>query len=220
MKLTIRTRQQEYGDKRTFVEYQIIFWENGSVVGIESGPRRATKTRMLAVTAARERIAVLKTHKLFAIPVTRQHIQDGDARNCNTCAIAQALWHKQDEMGFQRSDWRFELSPYGAFSDPRGLELMKRFCYGRNKILSIPAEELPEIVYTYFNDGKSKIYPEPMWEWAMHWDDWAEARSETTREYCQRTGERDGKPPRPSPTTFVLDLDEFKERDEATEHIR
>src|SRR5690242_15319592 len=95
----VRTHSVKYGDNRTFLEYTILMLHAGKLVGIEEGPRRSTPERLAALKAARQRIAVLRSQRLFAIRVTRKHISDGEVRNCNTCAISQALWHNQERMG-------------------------------------------------------------------------------------------------------------------------
>lgn len=207
----VEARPQKYGDGRTFFEYRILFTKGKKVIGAERGPRRVSESKLDCKRAARERVAELKKHRLVHIPVTTKHISNGEARNCTTCAIAQALWHKQEYLGFPKHKFVFEVSTYGAWVDPRGIVLIDRS--GASPDRSIVFEKLPLLVY----EGTRKIYDDWMPEWTMQWDDWAEARWESAREYRQRTGEHDGKPSRPGPTSFVLDMDELKEVAEVEE---
>lgn len=200
-----RIRQVEYGDKRTFFEYQILMMYRGKVAGIEEGPRRSAADRPSALKAARARISILRHRRLFVVRVTRKHISDGEARNCNTCAISQALWHNQERMGFPKVDFRFEVSTYGAFMAPRGIVIRER--YGRDH-LQLSADQIPDIAIGIFN---GRPYSEGMAEWTMAWDDWAESRGISLAEWREQNGYVDGETPgRPGPCSFVLDLDAFQ----------
>lgn len=204
IKHRIRVRTVRYGDRRKFAEYCILFCQGRQIVGAEDGPRRKTKTRKDAMRAARARIAQLKTHRLFAIRVTRKHIRDGEERNCDTCAISQALFHNQQRMGLDNLKCSFRVEPYGWSS--RGIVLQTdRYATAPDMVL----EEMPDMI-SYWQSSQRNPYPESMLEWTMLWDDWAQARHETPAEYRERTGNHDGKPSRPGPTSFVLDLDAFK----------
>lgn len=216
----VRTRTIEYGDRRKFVEYRILFCHRGRVVGAEDGPRRTTPDRAGARKAARARIAVLRTRRLYAIAVTRKHITDGEARNCNTCAISQALWHNQERMGFPKREFSFRIEPYGFMSNVRGITLSR--IYGDIE-RALPVDELPDLVWTVRDRtspiyalrspnscGGEKVYPESMVEWAMRFDDWAESRFMSLKEWRDKhSAEPDERPCRPGPVSFVLDLDAF-----------
>lgn len=205
-KLTFKVdaKSVEYGDHRKFFEYAIVFYKGARPVGIEHGPRRETPDRRDSLKAAKRRVAVLKYHRLFAIPITRKCISDGEARNCNSCAIAQALWHNQERMGLPQREFAFEVNPYGAWVDPRGLVLSKRYA-NDSESLRIPATKLPDIAVLGL-DGK--VWRESMFEWAMAWDDWAESREISLAEWRENHDkDSDERPYRPGPCSFVLDLD-------------
>lgn len=203
----IETESVEYGDNRNFFEYTILFYKGVRPVGIERGPRRETPERKDSMKLARARVVILKSHRLFAVPVTRKCISDGEARNCNTCAIAQALWHNQERMGLPQREYQFDVSPYGAWVDPRGLVLSKRW-EDEGSALRIPATELPDIAIV---SRSGKVYKESMLEWAMYWDDWAESRYMGLKEWREKHGYgSDEWPSRPGPCSFVLDLDAMK----------
>lgn len=197
-----RIKPVVYGDNKTFFEYRIEIFKGAQLVGIERGPRRETQARGDSLKAAHARIATLRSHRLFAVRVTRKNISDGDARNCSSCAIAQALWKNQERMGFNKHDFAFDVSPYGAWVEPRGIVLRKVYGYD---LMRLPADRLPDIAIEG-RDGKA--YSESMFEWAMRWDDWAESRGISVREWREERGlDSDERPSRPSPVSFVLDLD-------------
>jgi hypothetical protein len=202
----VRTRLVEYGDGNKFAEYRILFFKDGYVAGVEDGPRRETVARSDALKAARQRVAILKSHRLYAIQVTRKHIEDGEARSCNTCAVAQALWHNQDRMRLPRSQYRFALEPYGFFSSVRGIVLSRKFSSVDDQVL--PVKLLPDLAPAR---TKENFHPESMVEWAMQFDDWAESRGMSLKEWRSERGyQKDDYPCRPAPASFVLDLDAFK----------
>lgn len=210
----VRTHTVEYGDKRRFVEHTIVFLHRGRTVGLEHGPRRATVSRPETMKAARARIAVLKTRRLFAIRITRKHISDGKARSCFSCAIAQALWHNQDRMGFPKSHYNFEVSPYAAFANARGIVREPTWRSGDDeKVVHIPADELPTLVFSGRDyRGRDDRHGESMLEWAMRFDDWAESRFMSLSAWREEhSAEPDERPWRPGRAAFVLDLDMFKE---------
>lgn len=206
----VRTQAVEYGDRRKFAEYKIGFWHRGQLVGLESGQRRTATDRASAMKAAKARVAVLKTHRLFAIRVTRKHIADGEARNCDTCAIAQSLWHNQERMGFPKQEWSFEVSPYACFARARGIVLGKK--YGADEPKAIPGGALPTVVFSGRDyRGSPDMHGESMIEWAMRWDDWAESRFISLGAWREKhSAEPDERPSRPGPSAFVLDLDAFQ----------
>jgi hypothetical protein len=206
--IKIRTKAVLYGDDRTFIEYKIQFWHREELVGLESGPHRQNEGRPAALKSARARVAVLRRHRLYAVRVTRKHISDGQARDCNSCAIAQALWHNQERMGLPKREWDFEVSPYG-WGNARGIVLGRRHeSYPEN----IPADGLPKIVFRGTDyRGRPDLHGTSMVEWAMGWDDWAESRQMSLSEWRkEHASEPDERPWRPSPSAFVLDLDAFK----------
>lgn len=203
-RFTIVMRPVEYFDRRTFWEYVIRMWQNGIVVGEEESPRRIAQVRFHAMEYAKRRIDELKTHKLFAILITKKHIEDGQARCGSNCAIAQALWHNQERMGLLRGDWDFCVVPYAAWVDADGITLGKR--YGPEPEKAIPLRLWPEIV-TPHNHGSYRM---TLQEWAQDWDDWAESRYMSLADWREERGYTDGERPyRPSPCSFVLDLDAF-----------
>lgn len=199
----IRTRTVKYGDDKKFVEYRILFFKGPRVVGAEDGPPRATADRGSALKAARARVAGLKKQRLFVVRVTGKHIRDGEERSCDTCAIAQALYHNQERMGLDRNH-DFRVEPYGW--SERGIVLQHDGA--PDKVLS----KMPAMV-SRWQPTQRDPYPESMLEWTMRWDSWAEGRRETVTQYRERTGD-EGKDSRPRPTSFVLNLDAFvEERD-------
>lgn len=203
----VRTRPVTYGDNRTFHEYSILMYARASLVGYEEGPRRTTESLEHCLKEARKRVRELRSHRLFVIRVTRQHITDGEARNCHTCAISQALWHNQERMGFEKSDFSFEVSPYGGIgADPRGIVLSHK--WGEEEDRHIPADVLPDLV----SGQRGKIiFNETMGNWAANFDEWAESRYMSLPEWRDLHGFEDGERPwRPSPASFVLDLDAFR----------
>jgi hypothetical protein len=208
MQFKVRTRTVEYGDERKFIEYRIHLFKGTRIVGVESGPQRQTSTRSGALKAARTRIAELKKHRLFAIKITRRHIRDGTERNCDYCAIAQALYHNQERMGLPRHKYNLSVEPYGFFSRVRGIVISPTMFSNDDHDLVLPADDMPQIVLAC--DSKGNPYPDSMVEWAMRFDDWGQARHETLSEYRERTGDDEGKPYRPGPASFVLDLDAFQ----------
>lgn len=195
---TTEVRPQAYGDNRTFFEYRILMHHRGNLAGVEEGPRRTTADRRSALRLARIRIKELQQKPLFVIRITRKHISDGTARSCRTCAIAQALWHNQERMGLQKREFRFDVSPYGAFCAPRGIVLEESW---GDEVAAIPAELMPDMAISG-RDGRA--YSDPMAEWAMHFDDWAESRFMSAKEWREER-DPDGKPGRPGPCSFVLD---------------
>lgn len=203
---SIQTETVKYGDRRAFVEYRILMHDYRGLVGFEEGPRRSSTTRSQALKVARARLRVLKTHRLFAIRVTKKHIEDGEARNCHTCAISQALWHNQDRMGLPKSEWTFEVKPYAAFVDADGLVLRRKW-EGEGELL-LPPHEMPDLVLG--QHGK-RVLNESMVEWAMDFDDWGDSRFMSLADWREVRGYKDGERPYPpSPGCFVLDLDAMK----------
>lgn len=206
LRFEIRTRTVTYGDKRKFVEYDIRMLDLRGIVGFESGPSRETVSRADAIKAAHARIRVLKTHRLFAIRVTKKHIDDGDARNCFSCAISQALWHNQERMGLSKYEYNFRVVPYACMVEADGLVLEPK--YGSGEALHIPEDELPDMVFEGKGYNRWRTPNESMVEWAMTFDDWGDSRYMSLSEWREERGYDDGERPYPpSPASFVLDLD-------------
>jgi len=201
----IRTRTVEYGDNRRFIEYAVLMFRGQKLVGYEEGPRREALDRPSALKMARARIRTLASHRLYVINITRQNITDGEARNCNTCAISQALWDNQERMGFSKYEYNFEVSPYAAFMEPRGIVLCEKF--GDNDI-HLSADALPDMV----SGQRGKVvFNDSMEHWAMNFDDWGDSRYMSLAEWREEHGYEDGERPyRPCPASFVLDLDAMK----------
>ena len=205
LRFKVRTVAITYGDDRTFREYRLLIYRGPKLVGYEEGPRRETATVSDCLRAARTRIQILKSHRLYAIKVTRKHISDGVGRDCRTCAISQALWHNQERMGFPKREYSFEVSPYAAFVEADGIRLRPE--YGQEEEFHIPPEAMPDLV----NGRRGKyIFNESMEEWAMRFDEWADSRYTSLTDWREEHGYDDGERPyRPGPSSFVLDLDAF-----------
>lgn len=204
----ISTRTVKYGDNRSFVDYRIVMRRGRKVVGVEDGPSRESKTRTEALKLARRRVRELRSHKLFIINVTEKHIKDGEGRDCRTCPIAQALWHNQERMGLPKHDWSFEVSTYAAFAGARGIVLLHE--WGDEKDKAIPTESLPMLAMPS-RRARTGFFTEEMIYWTMHFDDWDDAQYMSLKEWREARGYDDGERPfKPSPCSFVLDLDAFK----------
>lgn len=207
--LTFRcaTRMHKYGDGKSFADFTISMYQGARLVGIEHGDlHRSTTNRSDAIRLARQRVKALRSHRLFVIPVTKKNIDDGQARDCSQCAIAQALYSSQERMGLDRFNYRFEVSPYGAWTESRGIVL--NGSYGGDEQWRIPVEHLPQMVINYRRKGFASSYNEGMMEWAMRFDEWEESRGVSLKEWREEHGyDKDEYPNRPSPCAFVLDLD-------------
>lgn len=204
----ISAKTSAYDDGK-FVQWRILMRSGGRLAGIEDGPTRLHRVRDDAVKDARKRVAVLKKQRLFVVPITKKNIDHGEARNCHSCAIAQALWQNQERMGLPRFDVNFRVSPYAAFAHSDGLVIEHK--YGSKADEAIAPENLPLVVSEYRWKGKTEHYDECMVDWAMDFDDWAESQSMSLAEWRQRHGYKDGERPiKPGPACFVLNLDEFK----------
>lgn len=204
---SVRSNPVEYGDRnrRTFHEFQILMHLRGRVVGSESGPRRTHESRRDARAAGYVRVRVLKTHRLFAVRVTRADIANGEARSCESCAIAQALYRNQERMGFPKWNHSFSVAPYaGMFSTAYGISLFTNYpC----EDVATGDKDMPDMVFA----TPSGVAVESMMEWSQLWDDWAERRHMTIAEWREERGYDDGETPcTPWPVSFVLDLDAMK----------
>ncbi len=209
LRFEIRTRTVTYGDKRKFVDYEILMFDLRGIVGFENGPSRDTVHRADAVKAARARIRILKTHRLFAVRVSKKHIDDGDARNCFSCAISQALWHNQERMGLSKYEYNFRVVPYACMVEADGLVLQHK--YGDKDDLHVPEDQLPDMVFEGRGYARWRTPHESMIEWAMTFDDWGDSRHMSLSDWREERGYEDGETPHPpSPAAFVLDLDAMR----------
>lgn len=199
---SVRTRSAKYGDNQTFHEFQILMRLNSRVVGSEAGPRRAHATASDARVAGAERVKVLRGHRLFAIDVTREDIENGEAHSCESCAIAQALFRNQKRMGFPKWSHTFRVAPYaGMFATAYGIALGTRM---RDSDLETGAEGMPDLVSA--SAGVSC-----MMEWAMIFDEWADLQTMDISEWREAYGySGDETPCKPWPVSFVLNLSEMR----------
>lgn len=202
---SVRVHLQAYGDNRSFHEYRIVMRLRGRVVGLENGPDRTHATSREARRAAWARISLLKTHRLYAIDVTRKDINKGEAHSCESCAIAQALYRNQERMGLERWRGSFNVAPYaGMFSTAYGIGI---FEHGKDYLIT-GEEKMPELVFPSKRTGFAE---ESMMEWAMLWDEWADRQTMNIAEWRETYGkESDETPCKPWPVSFVLNLSEMK----------
>jgi len=207
MRFSVRTHEQAYGDGARFHEYRIVMRLGGRVVGIDDGPRRTHKSREDARQVGRARILELRQHQLYAIEVTKKDIEIGEARSCQSCAIAQALWRNQERMGLSKYEWDFRVEPYGFMVDVDGIVLSKLHdCHAPR--LATGENAMPDLV----SEGQRGIWVESMMEWSMNWDEWADSRVMSIEEWREEHGYHDGERPyRPSPCSFVLDMQALRE---------
>jgi hypothetical protein len=151
-------------------------------------------------------VKALRTHRLFIVPVTKREIDDGRARSCQNCAIAMALWRNQERIGLDKHDFIFDVEPYGGVRQVDGIVL--RDLRHRSLPWRVTGQEaMPDLV-TEGNRGK--LHVESMYEWSMHWDDWADIRLMTAAEWREEHPYDGGKPCRPKRCSFVLNLSEMK----------
>lgn len=210
-RLTFKVEVQSvrFGDRKQFHQYTILTHQGGKVVGIEQGPNRKSKTLAAAIKAANLRIDELKSHRLFIVRVTSADIREGNGRDCYNCAISLALERNQERMGIDPFDYLFKVSPYAAWVEAEGIVLHKKL--SSEEDLSIEPWRLPDVVIAYRRDGQLKQWNCSMVEWAQEFDDWTDLRSESLKEWREERGYDNGERPyRPSPCSFVLDLDAFK----------
>lgn len=196
----VRPRRIEYGDGRKFWEYTIIMRSNGKLAGVEHGPRRSTPTLAGMWIAAKARVAVLQTHRLYAIEITKECIKRGEGHNCNTCAVAQALWDNQERMGLPKGEFNLRVESYGAFVDARGIVLQHRHS-------SDPDKAIEDVSIASESDDGS-VYGDSLEIWTMQFDEWFDFRTMARVEWREKHGREKGDTAcRPSPASFVLDLD-------------
>lgn len=210
-KLYIRPelRRHRFKDENRHT-WRLLILREGKVVGVVPGPSGEGHRRHLdARNAARKAACQLRKRRLFVIEVTDKHVTDGEARDCSTCAIAQALWHEMERMGLDRGCERFRVVPYASWTTADGIVLYR---YHADPV-HIPDDVLPQIVthYTAWTTQKPAWCAEEMDQWAMDFDEWAESRFMDPAEWREKHGlEEDHEPIRPSPCSFVLDLDAFQ----------
>lgn len=202
IKFSVRAKRVVYGDERVFFTYQVLMADADGVAGIEEGPDRTHDTAAEARRAGYAKVGELKKHRLFVIRITQKDIDDGEARSCRTCAIAQAIWRNHKRLGLNEYEDDVRVEPYGLGVDVQGIIFEKtRYPYAR---LISTVEGMPDLIIA----TSPRLYTESMYEWAVHWDEWAESRCMTAKEW--REEHHDSKPCRPTPCSFVLDLDALK----------
>lgn len=204
IRFAVRSKPVRYGDDAVLYEYTIIMRIDGKAVGVECGPRRTHPDRRSARSAGYERIRELKKCPLYAIPVTAKDIQDGEARSCNFCAIALAIYHQQKRMGIPEHEFDFRVEPYGAFTHVDGIVLAAHF-YPYPRITS-STHRMPDLI----GEGPNGLFITSMYEWAVHWDDYADSRSMTAAEWNEEHPDDGGKPHKPSLSSFVLNLADLR----------
>lgn len=202
---SVRSKAQEYGDGAIFHEFRVVMRSEGKVVGIEVGPRRMHKTRPECRAAGYQRIHELKKHRLFIVPVTTKDIENGEERSCQACAISQALWRNQERIGLSKHAFDFRVEPYGFAVNCNGIVLDDKSNYKAPPIVT-GQNDMPDLV----SEGPRGLYVESMYEWTLHWDDWAESRHMTAKEWNEEHPDDGGKPYKTTPCSFVLDLTEMK----------
>lgn len=201
----VETKPQKFGDGKTFHEYRVLMRFRGRLAGAKDGPRRAHRTARDARLAGERWVREISAHRLYAVRVTREDIRTGEARSCQSCAIAQALRRNQERMGFSQQCFDFKVSPYGFMDDVDGIALAKR--YGCGDVLFTGEDGMPDVIQEY----RGEFYIRSMEEWAREWDDWADSRTMSLAEWRESQGYDDGETPcKPSPCAFVLDVTTMK----------
>jgi hypothetical protein len=204
LKFTVRVRKVPYGDNRTFCEFRIFAWLKGHAAGVWDGPTRKTITMDACRAAGWAMVRTLRTHRLYAIDVTKKDIDNGEARSCQSCAISQALWREQERMGFPRLDFDFRVEPYGFMADCGGIILNE---YHGEEIMT-GEHGMPDLVF----QSPRGPYLNLMAEWAQEWDEWADSRHMSLSEWREELGkESNDRPYRPSSCSFVLDVTAMQE---------
>lgn len=193
-----------YGNGRKAFRWQVLFRdEKDKPVGITrpylGGKCMESSTRREAIRAAKVEIKRFNKRRLVAFHITKHDIENGEGRNSQTCAVAQSIWRVQEDLGYDRWDYDFEISTYGFMIDAKGIRVRR---HQDGKIFTIDA---PPIVGAMKQEPG--WYEESMEEWTMLYDDWEESRDMTAKEWREYKGEP--KPYKPSPCSFVLDLDEL-----------
>lgn len=200
IRFSVRVKGVDYGDNKSFHEYLIVMRSGGKIVGVEEGPSRQHRTFEDARKAGWERVALLRAHRLMIVPVTNKNIEDGEERSCSCCAIAQSLFMNQARLGMDRYEYDFRVEPYGAFVKCDGIILV----HGRTQI-STGVKRMPDLV----SEARGRLFIESMYEWTVHWDEWAGSRYMTLKEWREEHSDDDCKPYKPTPCSFVLNLSEM-----------
>lgn len=204
---SVRTKPISYGDGRTFHEFQIVMRLRGRIVGSEAGPSRVHVISSEARRAGWARVKILSDHRLYAIRVTRKDINNGEGHDCESCAIALALYRNQERMGFPKWSHTFRVAPYaGMGAEAYGIALGTRMC---DIDIATGESGMPDLVFPLKRGG---VVVESMMEWAMLFDEWEDKRGMGIAEWREEYGKAaDETPSKPWPVSFVLNLTEMKE---------
>lgn len=155
----------------------------------------------------REIEARMKDCRLYIIHVDQWAIDAGESRSCSTCAIAQALWKWQKGLDIDTHVFTFEVSPYAAWAEGRGI-LYHQQAYGDGEA-KLAVSKLPNVVNYYRSEGEDRHYDEPLEEWAQTFDDWSEYQPMSATERKEWRDQHDGAPAKPCPMFFLLNADDF-----------
>lgn len=204
---SVRSKPVHYGDGVTFYEFRIVMRAGEKVVGVDEGPSRthAHATRRECLAAAYERARELRMRRLLIVDVSAKDIENGEARSCQSCAIAQALWRNQERISMDRRRFDFRVEPYGAFTRCNGIVLDDRDDSDSPEIAT-GLNNMPDLVGV----GPHGLYVEGMYDWAVAWDEWADSRHMTFAEWREEHPDDGRKPYKPPPCSFVLDLSAMK----------
>jgi hypothetical protein len=193
----------EYGDHRKFWEYKLAMYRDGVLAGVEESPRRLSASLGAMWSGAKARITLLKSHRLFAVPITKDCIKRSEGHSCNLCAVAEALRENQERMGLSKLDSNFRVESYGAFMDCRGIVLER---HGE------PDKATDAVLIA--NSYQHGVYGESLEIWTMQFDEWFDFQIMERREWREKYGMQPGdRACRPVPASFVLDLDAMRVRD-------
>jgi hypothetical protein len=210
LRFSVRTRRVEYGDNRVFHDYRIVIWRGEDPVGALDGPDRTFRSPLEARAGARRRIEELRTHRLFAIDVTRKDLANGVGRSCETCAIAQALWRNQERMGFDRNEFNVMVEPYGGMFGPecRGI-VISPHAYDKPDMVTT-VEAMPDVV---FITHRGELGVDSMLEYTQLFDERQDYEDMGLEEWREHNGYDDsyGAPSKLWPVSFVLDLTAMQE---------
>lgn len=150
-------------------------------------------SKRAARSAAFQIVRKLRTQRLFLVDVTKSDINNGNGRDCRSCAIARALNRVLPTIGYDTGGifghyaW---VSPYAFFADT-GIEIRQ----SNNTILRLPVQR----------------FPNQLIEWSMTFDDWTDSIFMTLKEWRKATSaEPGGRPVKPWPVKFLLNLDDFE----------
>lgn len=124
----------------------------------------------------------------LVVPIRRVHIDSGEGRSCQDCAISMALRDAFAEAGLPR--WGTYFVPYAMWETPMGLILGTDVLRPR---------------LTSWGRISVRDLPEGAVEWARDFDEWGDFQcsGETKRQYERRVGYW---PSEPCETVFTFDL--------------